>query len=37
MGQNEGAGRILAKLVDWAAAQEDRRAIAVVGSRARSV
>jgi aminoglycoside 6-adenylyltransferase len=36
MGQDEGTGRILAKLVDWAAGQDDLRAIAVVGSRARS-
>jgi aminoglycoside 6-adenylyltransferase len=36
MGQDEGTGRILAKLVDWAAARDDLRAIAVVGSRARS-
>jgi len=36
MGQDEGAERILSKLVSWASARDDLRGIAVVGSRARS-
>jgi aminoglycoside 6-adenylyltransferase len=36
MSQNEGSARILSKLVAWGTGREDLRAIAVVGSRARS-
>jgi aminoglycoside 6-adenylyltransferase len=36
MGQDEGAERILSKLVSWATARDDLRGIAVVGWRARS-
>jgi len=36
MSQTEGAERILSKMVAWGAARDDLRAIAVVGSRARS-
>jgi aminoglycoside 6-adenylyltransferase len=36
MSQTEGAERILSKMVAWGATRDDLRAIAVVGSRARS-
>ncbi len=36
MSQSEGAERILSKMVVWATARDDLRAIAVVGSRART-
>jgi len=36
MSQSEGAERILSRMVAWGAARDDLRAIAVVGSRARS-
>ena len=36
MSQTEGAERILSKMLAWGAARDDLRAIAVVGSRARS-
>jgi aminoglycoside 6-adenylyltransferase len=36
MSQTEGVERILSKMLDWATARDDLRAIAVVGSHARS-